>query len=146
MANDVRDQSDSAQKSVRRSQSILATMLFLFATLILVSFGHSLNIIGYTDIVVAWIGSNLSMFRVTLIVGFGGSLLSLPFLRRRGHSQDVLVRPVESHPTKLQTGVHPLLLVPRPSGDSRFVIRKTKKRGRIARNRAGERLPPTTQE
>jgi hypothetical protein len=145
MAKDIRSESDSVQKSSRRSESILVTILFLFASWILVSFVHSLSIIGYADTVVAWIRSNVSMFRVTLIVGFRGSLLSIPFLRRQGHSREVLVRPVESHPVNVETRVHPLLLVPRPSRDSRFVIRKTKKRGRISRNRAGERLPPTIQ-
>ncbi len=39
--------------------------------------------------------------------------------------------------------VHPLLMTQRPARDTKFVIRKTNKPGRISRNRMGERLPPT---
>lgn len=108
MVNETRSQSDSDQKSSHKGQFILGATMSLLVTWILVSFLHNLSITGYAETGVAWIRSSLSMFRVTLIVGFGGSLLSIPFLRRRSHGQALPVRPVEPHHTDVPTKVHPL--------------------------------------
>jgi hypothetical protein len=146
MTNQNRNESHSSRKSRHTVGSIIAIILLLFACWVLVTRVHSLNFTNYASTAIPWILSNLSMFRLTLIVGFGGSLLSIPFLQRRGHDNAVPVQPIGPEPAISQKKVHPLMLVSRPSRDSRFVIRKTMKRGRIARNRAGERLPPTMKE
>jgi hypothetical protein len=143
MTNRDRSESHSSRKSKRRIGSFIAIIFFLFTAWILISRVHSLNFTSYAGTAIPWISSSLSVFRVTLIVGFGGSLLSIPFLRRRGHDRAIPVRSIDPNPAIGQRKIHPLLLVSRPSRDPRFIIRKTRKRGRIARNRAGERLPPT---
>lgn len=141
-----RNASHSSRKSKRRVGSFIAVILFLFVAWAVLPRVHSLNFTSYAGTAIALILSNLSMSRVTLIVGFGGSLLSIPFLRRRGHDRIIPVQPTDPNLAIGQKKVHPLLLVPRPSRDSRFVLRKTRKTGRIRRNRAGERLPPTVPE
>lgn len=130
------------EKSGRKIPILLGTLLIMFMAGLFGFYVSRLGFAGLASSVVAWVRFNLSPWRITLIVGFGGSLLSIPFLRRRnrkGEAQVVTRAPVAVS----QRRAHPLLLTPRPSRDSRFVIRKTKHKGRIARNRDGERLPPT---
>jgi hypothetical protein len=146
MTNQDRSESHSSRKSKSSVGSFIAIIFFLFAAWALITRVHSLNFTSYAGTAMAWIISSLSVFRVTLIVGFGGSLLSIPFLRRRGHDRAIPVQSIDPNVAIGQKKVHPLLLVSRPSRDSRFIVRKTRKRGRIARNRAGERLPPTLKE
>jgi hypothetical protein len=43
----------------------------------------------------------------------------------------------------IEKPAHPLMMTQRPARDTKFVIRKTRNRGKISRNRMGERLPPS---
>jgi len=89
---------------------------------------------------------NGSILRVMLIATLGGFILSVPILRnlsRKEKTSQVRVQPV---PEFRSPKVHPLFTTSRPARDTNFVIRKTRNRGRISRNRAGERLPPSYQE
>src|SRR5881397_1634618 len=78
-----------------------------------------------------------------LIACFGGSLISIPLLRRRNQKRRVPNTTLITSAAGRVVRVHPLMMTSRPSRDSSFVIRKTKNGGRISRNRAGERLPAT---
>ena len=83
---------------------------------------------------------------ITLIVTFGGFISSIPILRslaRKDKTPQVKVQPI---PQYRSPQVHPLFMTSRPARDTSFVIRKTKNRGRISRNRDGERLPPSYPE
>ena len=129
--------------SGHKSLLLFGTVLLILAAVIAVEYRMSQS---FQNIVTNLVQTNLSMLRVTLLAGFGGSLMSIPLLRRRNRKRGVpkttLGPPVEGR----RANVHPLMLTPRPSRDSSFVVRKTKKRGRISRNRGGERLPATIPE
>jgi hypothetical protein len=133
--------SNSAKKESHTARTGFAIALFLLVGGVLGSLLRNLNFATYATDMIQWLRSNLSVFRVTLIVGFGGSLFSIPFIRRRGRDQEVPANPVKIQKLSPNKGVHPLLMIQRPSRDTKFVIRKTRKKGRISRNRGGERLP-----
>lgn len=122
---------------------ILGTLGILFSGWIVLGYTHYSYLQGYVSNIIS---ASLSTIRLALIVCFGGTLLSIPFLARRPHRRQGPKPP--SLPLSLQrsTRVHPLMLTPRPARDSSFVIRKTTNRGRISRNRNGERLPPSNPE
>jgi len=141
MKKEDRPVSNSPKKASHTARTVFAITLFLLAGGVLGSLLRNLNFAAYAIDMIQWLRSNLSIFRVTLIVGFGGSLFSIPFLRRRGRDQEVPAHPVEISNPSPGKGVHPLLMIQRPSRDTKFVIRKTRKKGRISRNRGGERLP-----
>jgi hypothetical protein len=108
-----------------------------------VSYFHAAYLQRY---IVDLITPNGSILRVTLIATLGGFILSVPILRslsRKEKTSQVKVQPV---PEFRSPKVHPLFTTSRPARDTNFVIRKTRNRGRISRNRAGERLPPSYQE
>jgi hypothetical protein len=119
------------------------TIIVLLSAWIIVTYFHIALIQRYITDIISPIDSFL---RVTLIVVFGAFVLSIPILR--GHSRKDRASKVKVEPIPIYRGsqVHPLFTTSRPSRDPNFVIRKTKSRGRISRNRAGERLPPSYQE
>ncbi len=129
------------KKSGRSTVAVFSVALTLVAGALVLWRFHDLGFIRYATAAMVWLQSNLSVLKVTLIVGFGGSLLSIPLVRKRGRGQNVSQSASQPSIVSQPIKVHPLMLTPRPSRDSQFVIRKTKKRGRIARNRDGERLP-----
>ena len=89
---------------------------------------------------------NGSILRITLIATFGGFIFSIPILRglsRKERTSQVKVEPIPHYRSPRS---HPLFTTSRPARDTNFVIRKTKNRGRISRNRDGERLPPSYHE
>jgi hypothetical protein len=105
-----------------------------------------LHVLKFQEYVAHFIPPSGSILRIPLIAAFGGMVLSIPILRRlsrRDKTSQVKQQPMPQH---LSSGVHPLFMTSRPARDMNFVIRKTKNRGRISRNRAGERLPPSNQE
>ena len=136
------NESRGVTKSRHRLAFVLGAIMLLLTAWQISDYPRSFSSIGLVASVIAWLRLNLSMFRISIIVGFGGTLLSIPLLRRRGRNRDVQPRIVSPESIRHQR-MHPLMLTPRPSRDSQFVIRKTKNKGRIARNRDGERLPPT---
>lgn len=87
------------------------------------------------------IESNTSVLRAAAAGGLAGLMALVIFHRKRNlRKAPPLVRSRRMVFEK-QENVHPLFLTPRPSRDTKFVFRKTRKRGRIHRNRAGEKLP-----
>jgi hypothetical protein len=87
-----------------------------------------------------------SLLRITLIVTFGGFISSIPILRSLSRKDKTPQAKVQPIPQYRSPQVHPLFMTPRPARDTSFVIRKTKNKGRISRNRDGERLPPSHPE
>ena len=88
---------------------------------------------------------SLSNFQIEIaLAGLTGLLASL-FLQGRRRSRKTKASPLKMTPMSFGTGkpVHPLMMTQRPARDPKFVIRKTRSRGRISRNRMGERLPPS---
>ena len=139
---DGRHDSSRVEKSGHKLTTLLGLIVLLLTVWQVLDYERNPSLISLASSLVGWLRLNLSMLRITMIVGFGGTLLSIPFMRRRGRDRNV--RKQMSVPETIRhEKVHPLMLTPRPSRDSQFVIRKTKSKGRIARNRDGERLPPT---
>ena len=87
----------------------------------------------------------LSKFQIAIaFVGLTGLLTTVFVQRRRRGKKDKLRPPKMAIMTfGNQKNAHPLMDTSRPARDTNFVIRKTRNRGRISRNRMGERLPPT---
>jgi hypothetical protein len=89
---------------------------------------------------------SLSNFQIEIaLAGLTGLLGSLFLQGRRRRSRKTKASPLKMTPMSFGTGkpVHPLMMIQRPARDTKFVIRKTRKPGRISRNRMGERLPPS---
>lgn len=142
MSFDQKEENLSSAPPKKRSRlvtTILGAITVLVFTWIFVGLGRYTYMINR---IISLIASNFSVLRLTLLVSFGGTMLSVPFLLRRGHRTREPNGPVPL-PINQRTTAHPLMMTPRPARDSSFVFRKTKKRGRISRNRAGERLPLT---
>lgn len=137
--------SSMVKKSGHKVTVVLGLVVMVLLAWQVLDYARNSSLISLASSVVDWLRLNLSMWRITVIVGFGGTLLSIPFMRRRGRNRDAPEQAVVPESIQHST-VHPLMLTPRPSRDPQFVVRKTKKRGRIARNRDGERLPPTQPE
>lgn len=139
----VTDSQRTRSSASRPATMFLGTVIILLSAWILGGLTHHPYLQNFTNSIFS---SGLSVLRVTLIVGFGGTLLSVPLfarrVRRRENRHTVSSPPmINSQPT-----VHPLMMTPRPARDSSFIVRKTSKRGRISRNRAGQRLPLVDQE
>jgi hypothetical protein len=139
-------QDNESQKSSGSAKLVGSTLLVIIALIsawIAIAYFHVAYLQGY---ITGIITPNGSVLRVTLIAAFGGFILSIPIFRslsRKDKSTQVKVQPIHQHRGPRD---HPLFMTSRPARDPNFVIRKTKNRGRISRNRAGERLPPTYQE
>jgi len=133
------EHSDSVRPR-RKSLFFFCTFIFLIAAGVAVEYVHS---VSFQNLLINFLQAQTSMFRVTLIACFGGSLMSIPLLRRRNQKRRVPNTTLITSAAGKVVRVHPLMMTSRPSRDSSFVIRKTKNRGRISRNRAGERLPAT---
>jgi hypothetical protein len=89
----------------------------------------------------------LSLSNLQIEIAFAGlmGLITSVFLRRRRRSKRANSKKPRMIPMSFgdQKPVHPLMMRQRPARDTSFVIRKTRNRGRISRNRMGERLPPS---
>jgi hypothetical protein len=146
VSNSAEMQDNESQKSSGSAKLVGSTLLVIIALIsawIAIAYFHVAYLQGY---ITGIITPNGSVLRITLIAAFGGFILSIPILRslsRKGKASQVKIEPV---PQFRNPQVHPLFTTPRPARDANFVIRKTRNRGRISRNRAGERLPPTYQE
>jgi len=123
--------------------SLFLVIIVLLSAWIAIAYFHVAYLQGY---ITGIITPNASVLRVTLIAAFGGFILSILILRslsRKDKTSRVEVQPMQQLRSPRD---HPLFMTSRPARDTNFVIRKTKNRGRISRNRAGERLPPTYQD
>ncbi len=138
---------DTDSRKTRRNAKLVGIVFLGIMVILSAWFAVSYFHIAYLQrYIVDTISPNGSILRVMLIATLGGFILSVPILRslsRREKTSQVKVQPV---PEFRSPRVHPLFTTSRPSRDTNFVIRKTRNRGRISRNRAGERLPPSYQE
>jgi hypothetical protein len=139
--------SPSANRQARTSAVIKTITLTLFVSAALLS-GWTLLKYFHYPFVAGYIKEGfvlgLSTFQIELALsGLFGLLASL-FLQGRRRSRRAK-SPLKMTRISFGTGkqVHPLMMTPRPARDTNFVIRKTRNRGRISRNRMGERLPPS---
>jgi hypothetical protein len=120
----------------------LFTLTVLFSGWTLLKYTHYPFISGYLQ---EGIQLGLSTLQIEIaLAGLTGLMTSL-FLRGRRRSRKTEVRPLKMAPMSFGASkpVHPLMMTQRPARDTKFVIRKTRNRGRISRNRMGERLPPS---
>jgi hypothetical protein len=114
----------------------------LFSSWILLKYFHYASLQGYIQ---EGIELSLSNFQIEIaLAGLTGLLASL-FLQGRRRSRKTKGNQLKMIPMTFGSAkpLHPLMMTQRPSRDSKFVIRKTRNRGRISRNRMGERLPPS---
>jgi hypothetical protein len=127
------------------STKVNASMLFLELGVVAVSTWAFLKYEGASHtqtILSSFLKSGPPALPLILVGVLGGTLVSIPFLRRRGQKRTPQMINA-SLVVRNNAKVHPLMLTPRPSRDPNFVIKKTKRKGRISRNRSGERLPPS---
>jgi len=120
----------------------LSVSLVLLSGWTFVKYFHYASFQGY---IVEGIKLSLSTFQIEIaLAGLTGLLASL-LIQSRRHSRKTKASPLKMIPLTFGDGkpVHPLMMTQRPARDTKFVIRKTRKPGRISRNRMGERLPPT---
>jgi hypothetical protein len=146
MSNSDKMNNNDSQKTRGNAKllgSLLLGIIVLLSAWIAIAYFHVTYLQGF---ITGIITPNGSILRVTLIAAFGGFILSILILRslsRKDKTSRVEVQPMPQHRSPRD---HPLFMTSRPARDANFVIRKTKNRGRISRNRAGERLPPSYQE
>ena len=120
----------------------LSVSLVLLSGWTFVKYLHYASLQGY---IVEGIKLSLSTFQIEIaLAGLTGLLASL-LIQSRRRSRKARAGPLKMIQLTFETGkpVHPLMMIQRPARDTKFVIRKTSKPGRISRNRMGERLPPT---
>jgi len=138
---------DTDYRKTRRSAKLVGTVFLGIVVILSAWFALAYFHVAYLQrYILDSINPNGSILRVILIATLGGFILSVPILRslsRNEKTSQVKVQPV---PGFRSPRVHPLFTTSRPARDTNFVIRKTRNRGRISRNRAGERLPPSYQE
>ena len=132
-----------------RTPAITKTLvLTLFVSAVIFSSWTLLKSFRYASLqgyIHAGIELSLSNFQIEIaLAGLTGLLGSL-FLQGRRRSRKAKASPLKMTPMSFgtKTPVHPLMMIQRPARDTKFVIRKTRNRGRISRNRMGERLPPS---
>ena len=146
MSNKDRMKSTDPQKTHGHSKlvgSLVLRVIVLVSAWSVVAYFHVASLQEYVTNIIKPADS---LLRITLIVTFGGFISSIPILRslaRKDKTPQVKVQPI---PQYRSPQVHPLFMTSRPARDASFVIRKTKNRGRISRNRDGERLPPSHPE
>src|SRR2546422_10696617 len=143
MSNNDRMNNTDAQKTRGKTKlvgSLFLGILVLLSAWISVAYFHAAYLQEYITNIIK---PTSSLLRVTLIAAFGGFILSIPILRtlsRKDKTPQGKEQPIIQYQNPQ---IHPLFMTSRPARDTNFVIRKTKNRGKISRNRAGERLPPS---
>ncbi len=132
-----------------RTRAVLKTLVItLFLSVAIFSGWTLLKYFRYASLqgyIHEGIQLSLTNFQIEIaLAGLTGLLTSL-FLQGRRRSRKTKASPLKMTPMSFGTGkpVHPLMMIQRPARDTKFVIRKTRKPGRISRNRMGERLPPS---
>jgi len=141
--------SRAGEVSTKGSGSVKGLIVLLFVYVLLLSGG--LGIVHIPGVALPLvvrnaIESNTSVLRAAAAGGLAGLISLLVFHRKRTVSKAPPI--VRSRPMvfEKQENLHPLFLTPRPSRDKRFIIRKTRRRGRIYRNRGGEKILHTVAE
>ena len=138
----------SAIRPTRRLAVFRAMLLTLFVSMVLLSgwiflkYLRPASLQGYIQE-----GIKLSISNTQIEIALAGltGLLTSLFIGGRRRSKKTKARPLKMTPMSSGSGepAHPLMMTQRPARDTKFVIRKTRNRGRISRNRMGERLPPS---
>jgi len=142
-------ETNSRETRPARTPAIVKTIMLtlfisaiLFAGWTLLKYLHYASLLGYIQ---AGIKLSISNTQIEIaLAGLTGLLTSL-FIGGRRRSRKTKARQLKMTPMSFGSGepAHPLMMTQRPARDTKFVIRKTRKRGRISRNRMGERLPPS---
>jgi hypothetical protein len=146
------DLEEPAPKKIHRhAMAVILTEFVLAAFLsgwITLEYLHNIYLQHYVK---STIQSNASILEIAVPVGIAAIAASL-YLQHRGDVREVqaavrreeilksikfapVTRPVETIP-------HQLFSIPRPARDPNFRVRKTKAKGKISRNRRGQRVPP----
>src|SRR5207249_12245683 len=88
---------------------------------------------------------SVSNFQFDIAIAGLTGLLTTLFFQVRRRSRKTKASRLKMTPMTFGSArpLHPLMMTQRPSRDASFVIRKTRNRGRISRNRMAERLPPS---
>ncbi len=139
-----KDQSQG-KNSARGSRFVNGLIVLLSAYVLLLS--GSLGIVRLHNtalplIVRSAIESHTSFLQAAVAGGLAG-LVSLVVFQRKRDVRKAPPAAIRSRPMFFEEPeiVHPLFQTPRPSRDKRFIIRKTRKRGKMHRNRGGEKIP-----
>ncbi len=87
----------------------------------------------------------VSNFQIEIAMAGLTGLLTSIFFQSRRRSRKTKASQLKVTPMTFGAAkpLHPLMMTQRPARDAKFVIRKTRNRGRISRNRMGERLAPS---
>ncbi len=103
------------------------------------------------DYVRTTIDSNASILQFAVPIGLTVILSSLYLQRKRSAHEaqaalkrEEILRKINFIPVTRPTQQvpHQVFAIPRPARDTKFRIQKTRSRGKISRNRAGQRIPP----
>lgn len=123
-------------------------IVLLLSGLILMEYLHNVYLQDYVHNTIA---SNASILQIAVPVGFVTIIASLILQRKRDAREvqaalrrEEILRKINFAPTTLpvQNVPHQLFTIPRPARDSQFRIKKTRNKGKISRNRGGQRVPP----
>ena len=114
----------------------------LFSSWTLLKPLHSASLQGYVQ---EGIKLSVSNFQIDIAIAGLTGLLTTLFFQGRRHSRKNKASRLKMTPMTFGSAgpLHPLMMTQRPARDTSFVIRKTRNRGRISRNRMGERLAPS---
>src|SRR5947208_8812622 len=140
---------NSRETRPARTPAIVKTLmptLFISAVLFsgwtLLKYIHYASVPGYIQA-----GIKLSITNLQVEIAMAGltGLLTTLFLQGRRRSRKNKASGLKMTPMTFGNArpLHPLMMTQRPARDAKFVIRKTRNRGRISRNRMGERLAPS---
>jgi hypothetical protein len=123
-------------------------IVLVLSGLILMEYLHNVYL---QDYVRNTITSNAPILQIAVPVGFVSIAASL-YLQRKRDAREVqaalrreeILRKITFAPTTLpvQQVPHQLFTIPRPARDSQFRVKKTRNKGKISRNRGGQRIPP----
>ena len=145
---------DEKGRAAGHSRAVLLGELVLAVVLsgwILVEYLHNVYLQNYVK---STIDSNASILQFAVPIGFAVIISSL-LLQRRSESREAqaALRREEAlrkikfvvPPRRVENVPHHLFTIPRPARDPNFRIKKKTAKGRMARNRAGQRLPPANE-
>ena len=142
---------EKSQASARRSRTKAPAKTFAYTVLfsgIIISAWTALKLFHFSSLQGLITESNqLGLSSIQIELGFAGlmGLLASLALQKRRRSRRTRTASPRMRQMTFETGkpAHPLMMTPRPARDKNFIIKKTRNRGRISRNRMGERLPPS---
>src|SRR5207249_2702910 len=140
---------NSRETRPARTPAIVKTlMLTLFISAVLFSGWTLLKYVHYASVpgyIQAGIKLSITNLQVEIAMAGLTGLLTTLFLQGRRRSRKNKASGLKMTPMTFGNArpLHPLMMTQRPARDAKFVIRKTRNRGRISRNRMGERLAPS---